>query len=407
MNITERFLKYVSFDTQSDPESVSCPSTEKQVRLGEYLVRDMQSIGIEDARIDEYGYVYGSVPGKEGAPIIGLISHMDTSPDCPGRDIKPRILRYDGGDVVLNAEKNVILREAEFEHLAQSRGKHLIVTDGTTLLGADDKAGIAEILTAVEQLIASGVEHAPIRIAFTPDEEIGRGTNHFDLAHFGADYAYTSDGGTLGDMEYECFNAADARLTFHGVSIHPGSAKNKLINSQQLAMEFHSMLPEHERPEYTEGYEGFAMLSGMEGNIEQTKLHYIIRDHDLVKFRQKQARFAAITDYLNNKYGTGTVELTLRDNYYNMKARLQSCMYVVDRAISAMKKAGMEPRVVPIRGGTDGARLSYAGLPCPNLCTGGENYHGHFEYIPIEDMEQCVEMIKIILTDAAKETKTA
>ncbi len=407
MNITERFLHYVAFDTQSDESSETTPSTSKQLLLGEFLVEDMKVIGVQDVRIDEYGYVYGSVPGKEGAPIIGLISHMDTSPDCPGHDIKPRIIKYHGGDIVLNAEKNIILRESEFENLSKSRGKHLIVTDGNTLLGADDKAGIAEILTAVEELIESGVEHAPIRIAFTPDEEIGRGTDHFDLAHFGADYAYTSDGGTIGDMEYECFNAASARVIFHGVSIHPGSAKNKLVNSQQIAMEFHNMLPEHERPEYTEGYEGFAMLAGMEGNIERTELHYIIRDHDLVKFRQKQQRFSAITDYLNSKYGIGTVELAVKDTYYNMKNRLQSCMYVVDRAMDAMRKAGMEPRVIPIRGGTDGARLSYEGLPCPNLCTGGENYHGHFEYIPIEDMQQCVEMIKHILVDAAELDKAA
>ena len=365
-----------------------------------HTAKDMKNIGVKDARMDEYGYVYGSVPGVEGAPTIGLISHMDTSPACSGKNVKPRILRYTGGDVVLNAEKNVILRESEFEHLAQSKGKRLIVTDGTTLLGADDKAGVAEILTAVEELIASGVEHVPIRLAFTPDEEIGRGTDHFDLVGFAADYAYTADGGGIGEIEYECFNAASAAVVFHGVSIHPGSAKNKLRNSQQIAMEFHSMLPEHERPEHTEGYEGFSMLSDMRGSVEHTELRYIIRDHDLEKFRAKQARFAAITNYLNAKYGAGTVELTLRDSYYNMKTRLQSCMYIVDRAVEAMKKAGMEPRFVPIRGGTDGARLSYEGLPCPNLCTGGENYHGRFEYIPIEDMQQCVVMIKNILTDA-------
>ena len=402
MNITERFLKYVSFDTQSDPESGLQPSTEKQLLLGRYLVEEMKSIGIEDARIDEYGYVYGSVPGKAGAPVIGLIAHMDTSPDCSGANIKPRIVEYTGGDVVLNAEKNVVLREQEFAILKHSVGKHLIVTDGTTLLGADDKAGIAEILTAVEELIASGAEHAPIRIAFTPDEEIGAGADHFDLEHFGADYAYTADGGTVGTMEYENFNAAGAKVIVNGVSIHPGSGKNKLLNSQQVAMEFHGLLPEHERPEATEGYEGFVMLSEFRGAIERTELHYIIRDHDMQKFQAKKSQFHAIADFLNNKYGAGTVEIQLQDSYYNMKEKILPCMYVVDRAMDAMRKAGMDPVAVPIRGGTDGARLSYEGLPCPNLCTGGENYHGRYEYIPVEDMAQCVEMLKFILVDACE-----
>ena len=405
MHVSERFFSYISFDTQSDEAGTGCPSTGKQRLLAAHLVEHMRRIGVEDARVDEYGYVYGSLPGVEGAPVIGLIAHMDTSPDAPGGPVHPRVLLYQGGDVVLNAEHNVILRESEFERLSNSRGKHLIVTDGTTLLGADDKAGIAEILTAVEELLIEGTPHAPIRIAFTPDEEIGRGTDHFDLAGFGADYAYTADGGTLGELEYECFNAGDARVVFHGISIHPGSGKNKLVNSQQLAMEFHGMLPEHERPEHTEGYEGFSMLSGMQGSIERSELHYILRDHDLVKYRAMQRRFAAIADFMNAKYGAGTVELTLKDTYYNMKARLQSCMYVVDRAKEAMKAVGMEPRVVPIRGGTDGARLSYEGLPCPNLCTGGENYHGRYEYIPVEDMEQCVKMLKRLLTDAASFTR--
>ncbi len=399
MNIIERFLKYVSFDTQSDPESSSVPSTEKQLLLGKYLVEDMKSIGIEDARIDEFGYVYGSVPGKAGAPVIGLIAHMDTSPDCSGTGIKPRIVEYHGGDVVLNEEKHVVLREAEFAALQNSKGKHLIVTDGTTLLGADDKAGIAEILTAVEQLIQSGAEHAPIRLAFTVDEEIGCGTDHFDIPGFGADYAYTADGGTVGTLEYENFNAASAKVLVNGISIHPGSAKNKMRNSQQIAMEFHAMLPEHERPESTEGYEGFSMLTDMQGCVERTELDYIIRDHNLQKFQEKKARFYAITDFLNAKYGAGTVEVRLRDSYYNMKEKIRPHMYVVERAMDAMRKAGMDPVAVPIRGGTDGARLSYEGLPCPNLCTGGENYHGRYEYIPVEDMEQCVEMIKYILTD--------
>lgn len=400
MKVEERFLKYVAFDTMSDEDSESCPSTAKQKVLGQFIVDDMKAIGIADAHMDEHGYIYGSVPGTPGKPVIGLIAHMDTSPDCSGADIKYRTVLYEGGDIVLNAEKNIVMREAEFEKLPRSRGKHLIVTDGTTLLGADDKAGIAEILTAVEELIASGTDHAPIRIGITPDEEIGRGADLFNLKDFGADYAYTADGGTLGEIEYENFNAAAAKVTVNGINIHPGSAKNKMVNSQLIAMEFHGMLPVNERPEYTENYEGFSMLSNMEGTVEHSELHYIIRDHDMDKFLQKKARFEAIAAYLNGKYGEGTVEVTLRDSYYNMKEKILPCMYVVERAMDAMRKVGMSPVAVPIRGGTDGARLSYEGLPCPNLCTGGENFHGRYEYIPVEDMEACTQMIKNILTDA-------
>ncbi len=400
MKVEERFLNYVAFDTMSDEDSETCPSTAKQKVLGQFIADDMKAIGIKDAHMDEHGYVYGSVPGTAGKPVIGLIAHMDTSPDCSGADIKYRTVLYEGGDIVLNAEKNIVMREAEFEKLPKSRGKHLIVTDGTTLLGADDKAGVAEILTAVEQLIASGAEHAPIRIGITPDEEIGRGADLFNLKDFGADYAYTADGGTLGEIEYENFNAAAAKVTVNGINIHPGSAKNKMVNSQLIAMEFQGMLPVQERPEYTENYEGFSMLSSMEGTVERSELHYIIRDHDMKKFEEKKARFTAIAAYLNERYGEGTVEVSLRDSYYNMKEKILPCMYVVERAMDAMRKAGMSPTAVPIRGGTDGARLSYEGLPCPNLCTGGENFHGRYEYIPVEDMEACTQMIKNILTDA-------
>lgn len=400
MKVEERFLKYVGFDTMSDESSETCPSTAKQKVLGDFIVEDMKAIGIADAYMDEYGYVYGSVAGTEGKPVIGLIAHMDTSPDCSGADIHYRTVLYEGGDIVLNESKGIIMREAEFEKLPLSRGKHLIVTDGTTLLGADDKAGIAEILTAVEELIASGEPHAPIRIGFTPDEEIGRGADLFNLAAFGADYAYTADGGTIGEIEYENFNAAAAKVTVNGINIHPGSAKNKMVNSQLIAMEFHSMLPIHERPECTEKYEGFSLLSSMEGCVERSELHYIIRDHNREKFEQKKANFTKIADYLNTRYGEGTVEVGLHDSYYNMKEKILPCMYVVERAMNAMRKAGMEPIAVPIRGGTDGARLSFEGLPCPNLCTGGENYHGRYEYIPVEDMTACTEMIKNILIDA-------
>ena len=396
MNVTERFLKYVAFDTQSDENSESCPSTAKQKELGAYLVEEMKAIGIADARMDENGYVYGSVPGTAEGPVIGLIAHMDTSPDCFGKNIKPRIVSYKGGDLVLNEAQNIVMKVRDFPSLNRNVGKHLIVTDGTTLLGADDKAGVAEILTAVEELLAEGGPRVPLRIGFTPDEEVGRGADRFDVKGFGADFAYTADGGTLGELEYENFNAAAATVVLHGVSIHPGSAKGKMINAMQLAVDFHNMLPAQERPEYTEGYEGFSMLHGMEGDVESATLRYIIRDHDRMKFEQKKDRFQRIAAYLNEQFGEGSVTLTLKDSYYNMKEKILPVMHVVERARAAMTAAGMDPVAVPIRGGTDGARLSFEGLPCPNLCTGGENYHGRYEYIPVEDMERCVEMLKHI-----------
>ena len=399
MTVSERFLKYVSFDTQSDEASESCPSTAKQKLLGAALVEEMKAMGIADAYMDADGYVYGTVPGTPGAPVIGLIAHMDTSPDCSGANVRPRIVEYTGGNIRLNDTD--VLSPADFPRLANSVGKHLIVTDGTTLLGADDKAGIAEILTAVEELMASEVPHAAIRIGFTPDEEIGRGADRFNLKDFGVDYAYTVDGGTLGELEYENFNAASAVVTFHGRNVHPGYAKNCMVNSQLIAMEFNALLPVHERPDCTEGYEGFAHLCEMSGNEECSVLKYIIRDHDRAKFERRKARFEEITAFLNQKYGENRVELTLKDSYYNMAEMIRPHMYVVDAALKAMEDAGVTPRVVPIRGGTDGARLSYEGLPCPNLFTGGENYHGRFEYVPIEDMEAAVRVIKHILTNAA------
>lgn len=397
--VAERFLKYVSFDTQSDEFSETCPSTDKQRTLGAALVEEMKAMGIADARMDENGYVYGTVPGNPKLPAIGLIAHMDTAPDASGADIKAKVVAYHGGDVCLNEEKDIWLREADYPSLKNHAGKHLIVTDGTTLLGADDKAGIAEILTAAEFLLTARMSHATVKIAFTPDEEIGRGADRFDLAGFGADYAYTADGGTIGEIEYENFNAAGAVARFRGLNIHPGSAKDKMVNAQLIAMEFQSLLPVHQRPESTEGYEGFIHLTDMEGEVEQAQLRYIIRDHDLVKFEGKKAVMAAAADFINTKYGPGTCELTIRDSYFNMREKIEPVMYVVDRAKAAMRAAGMEPKEVPIRGGTDGARLSYEGLPCPNLCTGGENYHGRFEYIPVEDMEKCVNMLVGILTN--------
>ena len=397
-SVVERFLRYVTFDTQSDEESDTCPSTEKQKALAAALVEEMRGMGIADARMDENGYVYGTVPGDPELPTIGLIAHMDTAPDASGANIKAKVVAYDGGDVCLNEEKGIFLREADYPYLKNHAGKHLIVTDGTTLLGADDKAGVAEIMTAAQQLLTMGGRHATLKIGFTPDEEIGRGADRFDVKGFGADFAYTADGGPVGEIEYENFNAAGAKVIVHGLNIHPGSAKGKMVNSQLIAMEFQSLLPVGQRPELTEGYEGFFHLLGMKGEVERSELSYIIRDHDMEKFEEKKAVMAAAADFVNRKYGAGTLELSLKDSYYNMKKCIEPCMYVVERAKKAMAAAGMNPVEVPIRGGTDGARLSYEGLPCPNLCTGGENYHGRFEFIPTEDMEKCVRMLVEILT---------
>ena len=397
--VADRFLKYVSFDTQSDEMSETCPSSAKQKILGAALVEEMLAMGITDAHMDENGYVYGTVPGNPALPTIGLIAHMDTSPDASGADIKTKIVEYRSGDILLNEEKNIWMKAADYESLAENVGKHLIVTDGTTLLGADDKAGIAEILTAAEVLMTRRIDHATLKIGFTPDEEVGRGADRFDVKKFGADYAYTVDGGALGELEYENFNAAGAKVIVNGLNIHPGSAKDKMVNSQYIAMEFNALLPAAQRPEYTEGYEGFIMLMAMQGEVEQSQLHYIIRDHDMEKFLQKKAVMEAAAAFLNAKYGEGTVELQLRDSYFNMKEKIEPCMYIVERAKKAMEEVGITPIVVPIRGGTDGARLSFEGLPCPNLFTGGQNFHGRFEYIPIEDMEKNVELLVQILTN--------
>ena len=396
--VTERFLHYVSFDTQSDENSTSCPTTEKQKLLAKALVEEMKEMGISDARMTDSGYVYGTVPGDPELPTIGLIAHMDTSPDASGANVKASIVFYQGGDICLNPEKGIFLREKDYESLTRNRGKNLIVTDGTTLLGADDKAGVAEIMTAADTLLRQGGRHATLKIGFTPDEEVGQGADGFDVPGFGADYAYTVDGGTLGEIEYENFNAADAKVVIHGLNIHPGSAKDKMVNSQLIAMEFAGLLPVQQRPEYTQGYEGFFHLTQMRGEVEESQLHYIIRDHDSENFARKKAVMTEAARFINEKYGAGTLELTIQDSYYNMKKCIEPHMYVVERAKAAMAAVGMDPREVPIRGGTDGARLSYEGLPCPNLCTGGENYHGRFEYIPVEDMEQCVQMLVEILT---------
>lgn len=397
ISVSERFLQYVKFDTQSDEFSETCPSTEKQRRFGEYLVTEMLGMGITDAHIDKDGYIYGTVPGDPDLPVIGLIAHMDTSPDASGENVKASVIAYHGGDILLNPEKQIYMRESEYSSLRNHIGKHLIVTDGTTLLGADNKAGIAEILTAAEVLLNSDRRHATLKIAFTPDEEIGRGADLFDVEGFGADYAYTVDGGPVGEMEYENFNAASATVTFNGLNIHPGAAKDKMVNSQYIAMQYQSLLPAEQKPEKTEGYEGFIHLTDMEGCVEKSVLRYIVRDHDMEKFETKKNVMRAAAEQINAQYGSGTAELTLKDSYYNMREKIEPCMYVVERAVAAMKKVGMQPNIVPIRGGTDGARLSFMGLPCPNLCTGGYNYHGRFEYIAVEDMEACTELLTAIL----------
>ena len=398
MNVLDRFLNYVTFDTQSDEESKTCPSTDKQKVLGAALVEEMKAIGIADAFMDENGYVYGTVPGDPGLPTIGLIAHMDTAPAAPGAGVKPRVVEFTGEDVCLNEELGMYLSARDYSYLNKCVGKHLVVTDGTTLLGADNKAGVAEIMACAEYLIKNKPRHATLKIGFTPDEEIGRGADEFDVEGFGAEYAYTVDGGELGGVEFETFNAAAAKVVVKGLSIHPGSAKNKMINAAQVAMEFHAMLPVHERPESTEGYEGFCMLNHISGGIEETVMQYIIRDHDEEKFEEKKDRFYQIAVYLDSIYGDGTMEVEMNDSYYNMRQKIEPVMYIVDRAKAAMERLGITPYSVPVRGGTDGARLSYMGLPCPNLCTGGMNFHGRYEYAVVEEMEACAKILVEILT---------
>ncbi len=401
MELTERFLKLVSYPTTSDEGSDTCPSTPGQLVLARAIVEDMRAMGIADAYVDDHGYVYGTVPATGEGPTIGLIAHMDTAPDAKGDDIRARMTEpYEGGDIVLNEALGIRLSPRDYPVLLHHTGKRLIVTDGTTLLGADDKAGVAEILTCAERLLRSGKPHGAVRIGFTPDEEIGRGADRFDVAGFGADYAYTVDGGALGEIEYENFNAAAAEVVCHGRSIHPGSARGKMINAAHLAMEFHRLLPELEVPAATDGYEGFYHLTDMSGHVEEARLRYIVRDHDAEKFARRCRFFQKAADFLNEKYGSGTVEATVTESYRNMKEKILPHMHIVTAAKAAMEACGVTPQEVPIRGGTDGARLSYEGLPCPNLCTGGENFHGRFEFIPVEDMEKVVDILEQIVLDA-------
>ncbi|GAB6106256.1 peptidase T [Fusibacter bizertensis] len=393
--VHERFLKYVTFDTESDPDSESCPSTAKQLNLANYLVDEMKSIGIENVELDQNGYVYGQIKGNSAGPKLAFIAHMDTSPDMSGADIKAKIVKnYDGGEIVLNESLAIKMSPKEFEHLEKYIGNDLIVTDGTTLLGADNKAGIAEILTMAEYLITHPeVKHSDIKIAFTPDEEVGRGANLFDLEKLDADFGYTVDGGELGEVEYENFNAATAKIKIHGTNIHPGSAKGKMKNAILIGMELNSMLPTFDNPAFTEAYEGFNHLNDINGSVEETSMLYIIRDHDMEKFEAKKEIFRNIETFLNLKYGAGTVVVDLIDSYFNMKEKILPYFHLIENAMQAMRNLEIEPIVVPVRGGTDGARLSYMGLPCPNVCTGGHNFHGKFEYIPVQSMEKTVDIL--------------
>lgn len=396
-SVTEFFLDLVSYDTQSDATSTTFPSTPGQKVLGGHIAELMREMGISDARCDEYGYVYGSLASNldHPAPVVGLIAHMDTAEEISGKDVRPRQVHYEGGDIVLNETRGIVMRASEFPRLSKYVGQDLIVTDGTTLLGADDKAGVAEILALAQRLLHDpSLPHGDIRIAFTPDEEVGGGVDHFDVVGFGADFAYTLDGGEPGCVDYENFNACTAKVSFHGVSIHPGSAKGKMVNAILLAMEFHGMLPVFENPMYTEGYEGFSHLGHIQGEVEEARTEYIVRDHDRGLFEQKKQRFTRIADYLNEKYGAGTVELSLTDTYYNMKDQILPCWHIVEAAEAAMRAVGLEPIHEPTRGGTDGSRLSYMGLPCPNLCAGGENGHGRYEFTSVQSLDKIVDILE-------------
>ncbi|MEI6856045.1 peptidase T [Psychrilyobacter sp.] len=402
--LVERFINYVKFDTKSDENSATCPSTKKQLKLAVFLKDEMIGLGLEDVTLDENGYLMATLPSNsdKDIPTFGFIAHMDTAPAFSGKDIRPKFVDYEGGDIVLNEEKNIVLSPKDFKELDSYIGETLITTDGTTLLGADDKAGIAEILTAMEYLMDHPeIKHGKIRIGFTPDEEIGRGADLFDVEKFGAEFAYTIDGGRLGEVEYENFNAASAVIKITGRSVHPGTAKDQLINALQVGIELHNLLPVNQRPEFTEGYEGFYMLSEMSGDISSAKLAYIIRDHNMEKFTEKKEFICQAVELLNKKYNNA-IELELTDSYYNMKEKIEEKMEVFDIARDSIIELGIEPVIKPVRGGTDGARLSYMGLPCPNIFTGGHNFHGQYEYIPVSSMERAVEVIVKISENIGK-----
>ena len=402
MTIVERFLKYVSFDTQSAEDSETTPSTEKQWVLARYLKEELEGIGLTEVEIDEHAYVYATLPANTDKPLptVGFIAHMDTSPDCSGKDVKPRIVKdYDGGDIVLDEAAGIVTSPKKFPELLDHVGEDIIVTDGHTLLGADDKAGIAEIVQAMAYLIAHPeIKHGRIRVGFNPDEEIGLGAHRFNVEKFGCDFAYTMDGGELGELEFENFNAASAKVEVTGVSVHPGYAKNKMVNAARVATEYASLMPAAETPERTAEYEGFYHLLGMNGNVEKASLTYIIRDHDRVRFEERKEYAAAVGELLNKKYGAGTVKVTLADQYYNMREKVEPVMHIIDTALDAMKGCGIQPRVRAIRGGTDGAQLSFKGLPCPNIFAGGLNFHGKMEFVPLQSIEKASQVILNIIS---------
>ncbi len=397
MTLVERFLKYVSFDTQSSEETRLTPSTPGQMVFAEYLKSELESLGLEEITLDEHGYLFATLPANtdKAVPTIGFIAHMDTSPDMSGKDVSPRIVEnYTGSDIVLNAEEKIVLSPVQFPELLAHKGEDLIVTDGKTLLGADDKAGIAEIISAVAYLKEHPeIKHGKIRIGFNPDEEIGEGAHKFDVEKFGCEWAYTMDGGEVGELEFENFNAAAAKVIFKGRNVHPGYAKHKMINSIRIANQFVSMLPRHETPEHTEGYEGFYHLIGIQGDVEQTTLTYIIRDHDRSRFESRKREVAHLVRKINAEYGEDVAVLELRDQYYNMREKIEPVMHVIDTAFAAMEAVGVKPNVKPIRGGTDGAQLSFKGLPCPNIFAGGLNFHGRYEFVPIQNMEKAMKVI--------------
>lgn len=407
MDITERFLKYVSFDTQSAEETGTTPSTAKQLDLARYLRDELTELGLTEVELDENGYLYATLPANtaRNVPTVGFIAHMDTSPDCSGADVKPRIVKgYDGGDITLDAAAGIVTSPAKFPELLDHVGEDIIVTDGHTLLGADDKAGIAEIVQAMAYLLAHPeIEHGKVRVGFNPDEEIGLGAHKFDVAKFGCDWGYTMDGGEVGELEFENFNAAAAKVEVTGVSVHPGYAKGKMVNAARVASEFAAALPAGATPEETEGYEGFFHLTGMEGCVEHAQLSYIVRDHDRTKFEEKKNLLQSIADTLNARYGEGTVKLTVTDQYYNMRQQIEPVMHVVEIAKDAMRAAGVEPRVRAIRGGTDGAQLSFKGLPCPNIFAGGLNFHGPHEFLPVPSLEKAMAtVVEIVRLTAAR-----
>ena len=401
MALLERFLKYVSIHTTSDENTGLVPSTPQQMEFAKILAEELKDMGMQDVSLDKKGYLMATLPSNidKDVPTVGFISHLDTSPDMSGKNVKPRIVEnYDGNDIILNEKENIVLSPKQFPELTMYRGQSLVVTNGLTLLGADDKAGIAEIMTAMDYFIKNpDVKHGKVRIAFNPDEEIGLGAHHFDVEKFGCQFAYTMDGGEIGELEYENFNAAGAKVTFYGTNVHPGYAKNKMVNSMKIATKFMATVPANESPEYTDGYEGFYHLTGIGGDVEKTTVSYIIRDHDRKKFEERKAHLQMLVDKINSEFGDNTATLEVKDQYYNMKEKVEPVKYIVDIASEAIRQAGVEPKVKPIRGGTDGAQLSFKGLPCPNIFAGGHNFHGKYEFVPIQSIEKATEVVKNII----------